>query len=90
LVLVLVLAFFAGYLLNKAVKALSGGTYPFWFQEIQAWVALLATIVLIVTIIIQVFIQPSLSQDRAISPKTLEMFNLAIAAILSFYFGARS
>jgi Mn2+/Fe2+ NRAMP family transporter len=90
LVLVLVIAFFAGYLLNKAVKSFSGGAYPFWFQDVQAWLALLATIGLTITTIIQVFIRPSLSQDFAINPATLANLDLGIAAILGFYFGARS
>ena len=34
--------FFAGHILTAAVRFVSGGALPAWFQDIQAWVALLA------------------------------------------------
>src|SRR4051794_17495496 len=40
--LVLVSGFFAGYVVSKVVRAVSRGSLPYWFQDIEAWIALLA------------------------------------------------
>jgi magnesium-transporting ATPase (P-type) len=87
LLLVLISAFFLGHLLTGAVRLLSGGVLPYWFQDIQAWVALLAILCMGVLLIILLFINPSLSLGQEISPPLLEAI---LAALVGFYFGARS
>ncbi|HZY83943.1 MAG TPA: hypothetical protein VFE78_03875 [Gemmataceae bacterium] len=87
LLLVLFSGFFFGHLLTAAVRGVSGGTLPFWFQDIQAWVALLSMGVLAVLMIIELFINPSLSLENKIDMPTLEAI---LAGLVGFYFGARS
>jgi hypothetical protein len=87
LFLVLLSAFFLGHLLTAAVRGLSGGVLPYWFQDIQAWVALLAMLCMAVILIIVLFINPSLSQDLQIPMPTVEA---VLAGLVGFYFGARS
>lgn len=87
LLLVLASGFFFGHVLTGAVRWLSGGTLPYWFQDIQAWAALLAMLCMGVLLIILLFINPSLSLSEEISPPVLEAI---LAALVGFYFGARS
>jgi hypothetical protein len=87
LLLLLFSGFFLGHLLTAAVRGASGGRIPFWFQDIQAWVALLAMGVLAVLMVIELFINPSLSLEQKIDMPTLEAI---LAGLVGFYFGARS
>jgi len=87
LLLVLVSGFFLGHLLTGAVRVLSGGVLPYWFQDIEAWVALLAILCMGVLLIILLFINPSLSLGQEIPLSLLEAI---LAALVGFYFGARS
>lgn len=87
LLLVLVSGFFLGHVLTGAVGALSHGVLPYWFQDVQAWVALLAILCLGVLLIILLFINPSLSLGQEINSPLLEAI---LAALVGFYFGARS
>jgi hypothetical protein len=86
LLLLLVLsAFFFGHVLTSVVRGLSGGVLPYWFQDVQAWVALLALLCLGILVMIQVFINTSLTEK--VEVPTLES---VLAALVGFYFGARS
>jgi hypothetical protein len=87
LLLVLVSGFFLGHILTGAVRYLAHGVLPYWFQDIQAWVALLAMLAMGVLLIILLFINPSLSLGQEISSSVLEAI---LAALVGFYFGARS
>ncbi len=87
LLLVLLSGFFLGHLLTGAVRALSGGVLPFWFQDVQAWVALLAIGILGILLLLMVFINPSLPQTVQLDPHWVEA---VLAALVGFYFGARS
>jgi len=60
---------------------------PAWFQDFQAWIALLATLGLVVVILILFVINPSVAKEQRIDWPTLEN---VLAAIISFYFGMRS
>jgi hypothetical protein len=85
--LVLLTAFFLGYLTTRLVKAVStNGIPPDWFQDVQAWLALLAMLGLAV-IVLSVFIRPTIRADLQFDTMYLEM---GVSAILGFYFGARS
>jgi hypothetical protein len=86
--LVLVSGFFVGFVVTKLVLAASpGGQLPFWFQDVQAWFALLAVIGLVIITIIHLFILPNIEQSLRFGTTTLETI---VAAIVGFYFGARS
>jgi hypothetical protein len=87
LLAVMLTSFFAGHLLTAAVRAMSGGTLPAWFQDIQAWVALMALLALAVILVVQLFINPSLSLGTQIEMPTVEAI---LAGLVGFYFGARS
>jgi hypothetical protein len=86
--LVLVSGFFVGFLVTKLVLAASpGDQLPFWFQDVQAWFALLAVIGLTIITIIHVFILPNIEESLRFGTTTLETI---VAAVVGFYFGARS
>jgi hypothetical protein len=87
LLLLLVLsAFFAGHVLTAVVRGLSRGALPFWFQDLQAWVALLALLCLGILVLAQV-INTSLPVGQKLD---LPMLESVLAALVGFYFGARS
>jgi hypothetical protein len=79
------------------LMALLGGFFLGWvmrlgpwkglpsFQDIQAWVSLLAMAGLGVEIVIRVFINPQLEQDI-----NLPLWEEILVGIVSFYFGVRS
>jgi hypothetical protein len=87
--IILVGGFFLGIFVNRVVGRLfSGPQGPApWFQDILSWVALLATVGLVVEVLIQVVINPTLEQDRRVN---LPGFQAGLAAAVSFYFGVRS
>jgi hypothetical protein len=86
-VTLLISGFFLGHLLSAAVRGLSGGVLPPAFQDVQAWIALLALIALGIILVVQVFINPTLSLGERIDLPTVES---ALAALVGFYFGSRS
>ena len=85
--LVLVSGFFLGYLVSRAVRAVARGGTPFWFQDIEAWVALLAMLGLGVILMVRVFINRDLAEDMRLDLTHVET---GVAAVVGFYFGARS
>ncbi len=87
LLLVLVSGFFLGHVLTVVVRTVSRGFLPFWFQDVQAWVALLAILCMGIILIIQLFINPSVSLEQQLD---LPVVEAVLAALVGFYFGARS
>jgi hypothetical protein len=87
--LILVGAFFIGVFVARVVTPLiSGPDGPSpWFQDIQAWVALLAAIGLGVEFLIHLVINPSLDEAQRVE---LPGMQIILASIISFYYGARS
>jgi hypothetical protein len=83
--LVILGGFFLGIFLNRVVGR-TVGCAP-WFQDILAWLALLATAGLCVEVIIQLIINPSVDPEYRLQ---LGPWHLGLSAIISFYFGARS
>jgi hypothetical protein len=63
----------------------SAGVPP-WFQDIQAWMALLASLGMTIEIMIRLVINPTLSEHQLV----LHEFETIVAALVAFYFGARS
>ena len=58
-----------------------------WLQDVEAWLALLAVLLLTLEVLFQLVINPTLPPDRQINLPHLEN---VLASIVGFYFGARS
>jgi hypothetical protein len=86
LVAVLFSGFYLGFLMTKILRD-KDNQLPYWYQDIQAWIALLAMIGLTAIILIHAFINPNLSDTLKIDPYVLEAI---LAGIVGLYFGARS
>lgn len=82
--LVILGGFFLGIFVNRLTGRLATAA---WFQDILAWVALLATIGLSAEVIIQLIINPSVDPEHRLQ---LYQWHTVLSAIISFYFGARS
>jgi hypothetical protein len=87
LLLVLISAFFLGHILTALVGWFSGPFLPPWFQDLQAWIALLALLLLGVIVIVRLVINTSLPLERQLELPTTEAI---LAGLVGFYFGARS
>jgi hypothetical protein len=84
---VLLSAFFFGHLITGLVRALGRGTLPAWFQDIQAWFALIGLLLMGVIVIVRLVINASLPGEKQID---LNITESILAGIVGFYFGARS
>ena len=78
--------FFLGHLVTGSVRNFSGGVLPFWFQDVQAWAAMLAIICMGIILIVQLFINPSLSLGEQLDLPVVEAI---LAALVGLYFGTR-
>jgi hypothetical protein len=87
LLAVLVTCFIVGHALSNLVLWLSRGTMPAWFQDIQAWFALLGMVVLGIVVIFRLVINYSLPLEDQVN---LDVIEAILAGIVGFYFGARS
>lgn len=87
--LALVGAFFVGIFSSKVLGKLFRGPNgtAWWYQDIQAWLALLATLGLVAEFIIHLVINPSLTPESRLY---LPHWQIVLACITSYYFGARS
>jgi hypothetical protein len=87
--LVLLTLFMLGYLFTKVIKMFSpGGQVPFWFQDIQAWLALLSMLGLLVIVLLHLFILKDRPEN--LDPSSFGVVEMIVAGIIGFYFGARS
>jgi len=87
LLALLLTCFFVGHLLTGLVQRMSGGSLPFWFQDVQAWFALMALICLTILVIVETVVNPGQPPEWKIGGKALD---LILAALVGFYFGSRS
>lgn len=83
---VLLTAFVLGHLITTMMNGLSGGVLPAWYQDVQAWFALLGVVLLGIIILFRLFINPGLRDN----PVNLDVVETILAGIVGFYFGARS
>jgi hypothetical protein len=75
-----------GFFIGVIVRMIVGRTRPpMWFQDLEAWLSLLAIVGLSVAAIIHVVINPSM--EHPISLPNWEGF---LAVVVAFYFGERS
>jgi hypothetical protein len=77
--------FFVGHLLTALVRWLAGGTPPYWFQDIQAWLAIVSLLGLAVLLLVH-FLNGKVGPEYQIGVR----LDVALATLVSFYFGARS
>ncbi|MFN4260698.1 MAG: hypothetical protein ACK4RK_15485 [Gemmataceae bacterium] len=86
---VILAAFFLGTIVTRLSRAVLSGPHglPGWYQDLQAWVSLLAVLGLVADILIRLVIFPHVTAVRR-----FEMFHWQsiLSGILAFYFGARS
>jgi hypothetical protein len=69
------------------MRVVGGGELPYWFLNIEAWVALLSVIGLAGVLLVHLLINPTLSDEMQVRIPT---FEAGLAAIIGFYFGARA
>lgn len=87
--LIILGAFFLGIILSRISHVILAGPtgLPAWYQDVQAWVALLALLGLAAEVIILLIINPTLEPEKQLK---LPHWQSILAAIVAFYFGARS
>jgi hypothetical protein len=87
--LLLLAAFFLGVLIARvSARVLAGPAgLPSWFQDLQAWVSLIAVLGMGAEILIHLVINPNLAEDKQLKLPNWEGF---FAAVVAFYFGVRS
>jgi hypothetical protein len=78
--------FFVGHILSALIRGASGGETPAWYQDVQAWFAILGLVGMVI-VVLSYIINRNLTADLQISTEYIES---ALAAIVGFYFGARS
>jgi hypothetical protein len=74
-------AFFLGVLVRMAV----GKSPPVWFQDFEAWIALIAVMLLATAVLIHLVIAPTVTIEI-----DLGFWQGLLAAVVAFYFGERS
>lgn len=79
--------FILGYMMTGFFTWVGGGDLPAAVQDVQAWVALLAVVGLVVSALIHTVINPGVSLDQRLNVNGLEA---VLAGLVGFYFGARS
>jgi hypothetical protein len=88
---VLVLGFFIGLVVARFGRLIGGkGGQPGWYQDIQAWFALMALLALVVVVVIELIINPAREAEAKPLITLPAHLNQAMAAFVGFYFGARS
>jgi hypothetical protein len=83
----LLTAYILGYIISGTLTHLGGGVPPAWYQDIEAWIALVALIVMGIIVVVRVLINTTLPLEDQLDVQLLEAI---LASIVGFYFGARS
>jgi hypothetical protein len=86
LIALLMAGFFIGYVLTSLFRS-STGDLPAWYQDVQAWLALLAAIGLFILVIVYGVINPSVEADQQLN---IDHIEAGLSALVGFYFGART
>lgn len=85
------------YMLGSVISTMAGWVLmgeegmPAWYQDIQAWIAVLAVLALTGGVIYQLIIFPTISPEKAVDLKEKLNFpwQSILSGIVAFYFGAR-
>ena len=81
---VILCGFFVGTLLRMVI----GKHPPAWFQDVAAWLSLIAVLLMSVATLIHLVINPSLDRDSPLL--SLTEWECILSAVVAFYFGERS
>lgn len=84
---ILLTAFILGHAVTSLMLWSGKGLLPAWFQDIQAWFALMGVILMGIVVIVRVLINASMPLERQLDPNVVESI---LAGVVGFYFGARS
>lgn len=74
-----------GFFLGIILRMFVGHNPPPWGQDFEAWVSLIAVVGLFIMALIHLVISPSTNE-----PQSFPKFEGFLAAVIAFYFGARS
>ncbi len=74
----------AGFFAGVVVRTVVGASAPAWFQDIEAWISILAMLGLFVSLILLII------NSRENEPYSYPGWEGALGAIIAFYFGERS
>src|SRR5205823_896492 len=75
----------AGFFLGALLRMVIGRYPPAWFQDLEAWLSLMAVLLMSVATMIHLVIDPSLGERM-----DLPFWEALLAAVVAFYFGERS
>jgi hypothetical protein len=78
---VVLMGFFLGALLRMVI----GENHPAWLQDMEAWLSLIAVLLMAVATMIHLVINPSLTEN--LNPSVWESI---LSGVVAFYFGERS
>jgi hypothetical protein len=78
--------FLVGWFVGRVANAIFRGNEPAWYQDVQAWIAIIAMGILVIVMLIVMFINPSMSEEKQVDTTT---WDGVLVAVVSFYFGAR-
>jgi hypothetical protein len=76
-----------GHIVSGAISFVGRGRVPYWFQDFEAWVALIALFGMGILLIVFLFINPSVSESNKLD---MPITQAVLAAVVGFYFGSRS
>lgn len=84
---VMIGAFLLGVVVNAACEKIlhRPDGMPAWYQDVQAWVSVLAVLGLGAQVILELVIFPSLA-----NPPSLPNLQMLLSSVIAFYFGART
>ena len=80
----LLMALLGGFFLGWIIR-LGPWKGLYWFQDVQAWISLIAIVLMAAEIVIRLFIRPNMDQEL-----DLPLFEKILVGIVAFYFGVRS
>jgi hypothetical protein len=83
----LLTGYLLGHIISGILTRLGGGVPPAWYQDVEAWIALLAVMGLGIIVVVRLLINTTLPMEDRLDVQVMET---SLAAIVGFYFGARS
>jgi hypothetical protein len=85
-------AFFLGSIVSTIAGWILAGDegLPAWYQDIQAWISVLAVLGLGATVIYELIVKPTLDPDKRFDLPSGIPWQTILSGIIAFYFGARS
>jgi hypothetical protein len=83
---ILITGFFLGHLIAGSIRFVNAGRLPYWYQDVEAWLALMALIGLLI-VAFAVMVNINLPDDLKLKTGFVQS---CLAAIIGYYFGSRS